>query len=572
MTLIFAAWAVHFVRARRIVFYLGRHGVKLAPAFMLSLAVVGLKLGEAFHSFAAMCGFAVALQATACGFAARTSKRTLREPPWSKLEVASVIFVAAFVLLIPLADSACHNFVISSYLRGNIPPTASNAPHVPLPYHGLYDALVAVIVHALPVDFELGMDIVSVALLLVIVLNLQAAAREVWSHATVRVWAIVFFLLAFGPTFVRLFDEGMMGLHGRMAQVYPDLLRRRPMALSHALGSFVIAILLPYAKRHALARPQLCLALPALWLLPHASEEMLLFVGVLALPLVVCGRLPWPAVIAAIASLSYGVWDAQVFWPKTTMDPEIVFRPQPGFAWPLTLPYWKTAHAGLPLLSWQALKLLFEELGPVFALSFGFVAWRGSSPQRLLLLPFVAGFSAAVCMHLGPWPKADVDRFLFFSVQLVFFTAPAWLVPLWEKQTGAVERWAVGTVFATTILSGLVYPAWRGATKARSWNSAWQERPGHDLRAALGKVGPKQMVLSDEHMSQNLVDAGFVVVAPMLRNNLNNVDEANFNAYVAKHKQEADWWFLPARDLGVLQGDTRVEATFDDYVLTKPRR
>lgn len=74
-TLGFAAWAITFVRRRRIVFHLGRNGVGLTPAFMLSLALVGLKLGELTGSFAAMCGSVVALHAAACAFAVCTHNR-----------------------------------------------------------------------------------------------------------------------------------------------------------------------------------------------------------------------------------------------------------------------------------------------------------------------------------------------------------------------------------------------------------------------------------------------------------------------------------------------------------------
>lgn len=571
VTLGFAAWSLRFVQRRRIVFYLGRSGAKLAPAFLLSLALVGLKLGEYTGSFAAMCGAVVALLGTASAFAARTAKRTRRLPRWSMLELGSVIFVAAFVLVIPLADSACHNYIIAAYLRGNIPPSASNAPHVALPYHGLYDALVALIVRGLPVDFELGMDIASVGLLVIVVLNMQAVAREVLPRPRVRAWAIVFFLLAFGPSFIRVFGDGLMGLHGRMAQVYPDLIRRRPMVLSHALGSFVIAVLLPYAKRRAFARPQLWFALPAVWLLPYASEEMLLFIAALALPLVLRQRLPWGPVMAATAVLLLGLWGAQVFSSGVPIDQAIVFRPQPGFAWPPTLPYWKAAQAGLPLASWPGLKLLLDELGPVFAASLAFITWRGSLPQRLLLLPFAAGFVAAVLMHLGPWPKGDMDRFFFFSVQLVFFTTPAWLVPLYEKPKARWIKVAVASLFVATFASGVIYPAWRGATKARFWGRAWEQQPGLALRAALAKVGPRQIVLSDEPMSQKLVNAGFVVVAPMLRNNLNNVDEENFAAFAKQHQHEAHWWFLPANDPRVVQQQAAAEAAFNGYILIKAR-
>ena len=75
-TLGFAAWAITFVRRRRIVFHLGRNGVGLTSAFMLSLALVGLKLGELTGSFAAMCGSVVALHAAACAFAVCTHNRT----------------------------------------------------------------------------------------------------------------------------------------------------------------------------------------------------------------------------------------------------------------------------------------------------------------------------------------------------------------------------------------------------------------------------------------------------------------------------------------------------------------
>jgi len=571
-TLAFAAWAIHFVRRRRIVFHLGRNGAGLTPAFMLCLALVGLKLGESTGSLAAMCGFVVALHAAACVFAARTSKRTLRLPRWSNIELGSVIFVAAFVVAIPLADSACHNYIISAYLRGNIPPSASNAPHVPLPYHGLYDALVAVVVRGLPVDFELGMDLATVGLLVVVVLNMRAVARELFSNDRVRAWAVVFFLLAFGPSFIRVFSEGLMGLHGRMAQVYPDLIRRRPMVLSHALGSFVIAVLLPYAKRKAFARPRLWLALPAVWLLPYASEEMLLFVGALTLPLVVRKRLPWPPVVAASAVLLLGLWGAQVFSSGTLIDSEVVFRPQPGLAWPLTLPYWKATQAGLPLVSWRGVQLLLEELGPVFAISLGYIAWRGSLPQRLLLLPFAAGFAVAAAINLGPWPKGDMDRFCFFSVNLVFFTAPAWLVPLYEKRPARWTKVAVVSLLAATLTSGIVYPTWRGITKARSWSHAWQEQPGLELRAALTKVARREVVLSDERMSQTLVSAGFVVVAPMMRNYLNDVDESNFDDYAKRHQHEADWWFLPADDARVAQRHNAAEAVLSGYVLLRPPR
>jgi len=344
------------------------------------------------------------------------------------------------------------------------------------------------------------------------------------------------------------------------------------MVLSHALGSFVIAVLLPYAKRRAFAMPRLWLALPAVWLLPYASEEMLLFIGALTLPLVVRQQLPWPTLLASTFVLLLGLWGAQVFSWGPRIDQEIVFRPIPGLAWPLTLPYWKAAQAGLPLASWRGVKLLLEELGPVFAISLGFIAWRGSLPQRLLLLPFVAGFAVAVAMQLGPWPKADMDRFYFFCVNVVFFTAPAWLVPLYEKRSARWAKVAVASIFAATLTSGLVYPTWRGITNSRSWWHAWEEQPGVELRAALAKVARREVVLSDERMSQTLVNAGFVVVAPMMRNYLNDVDESNFDNYATKHQYEADWWFLPADDARVAQRHNTAEAALSGYVLLRPQR
>jgi hypothetical protein len=261
-----------------------------------------------------------------------------------------------------------------------------------------------------------------------------------------------------------------------------------------------------------------------------------------------------------------------VFSAHTIADSEIVFRPQPGLAWPLTLPYWKATQTGVPLLSWNALYLLFVELGPVFAFCVGFISTRGSLPQRLLLLPFASGFLAAVSIQLGSWPKADMDRFFFFSTQLVFFTAPSWLVPLWQKQSVTRNKVAVAIVFVATLSSGIIYPTWRGATKSRSWWHAWQEQPGTELRVALAKIAPRQMILSDLHMSQKLVDAGFLVVAPMQRNYLNDVDEMAFNDYVKKHQHEANWWFLPANDPRVAARQVQNVAVFEGYVLSESAR
>ena len=73
-----------------------------------------------------------------------------------------------------LWDIECHRAITAEYLRGNLPPTALNNPHVPLAYHSVYDCIVAVVLTALPLELTTGMAIVSIGCVVLTVANLAA--------------------------------------------------------------------------------------------------------------------------------------------------------------------------------------------------------------------------------------------------------------------------------------------------------------------------------------------------------------------------------------------------------------
>src|SRR6185312_4734066 len=114
------------------------------------------------------------------------------------------------------------------YLNGNIPPTALNDPNLPLVYHSIYDAVVAVALKALPVDLDIGLALASIVCLALTLSSLKAITRLLFRSAPLAQLARVLFLWGFGPIFMRHVIErnNLDDFHGQTAQVFVDIIFR----------------------------------------------------------------------------------------------------------------------------------------------------------------------------------------------------------------------------------------------------------------------------------------------------------------------------------------------------------
>ncbi len=562
---------------RRAAYWLGAHGPELAPAFLVVLAFAGLALGQGTGSLLLM-GLAAAaapLAAAACALARSGPSRARRR--FGAIDWVVFVALATFVLAVPGGDNLCHYTVVSTYLRGNIPPRALNDPTFPLVYHGLFDAAAAVVVRGFKVDLELGLDVVTLVCVAATISASRAVTAALFATPIAQQAARVFFFLGFGPLALRVLAGGALpgAVHGRTAQPYLEQLLRRPMALNLLLFTFALGALLPRlpagvpTRRAGTAPVPLPALLPLAVLLPLAAEELVALVGLLGLALVVRGRLSPGALAlggaaAGASALASGVLRA-VGGAEAPMA-----APRPTLLLPPALPTWAAPTGGVPLGSWGALEILVAEVGPV-ALAALLVAAFGREPRRrAIALLAGAGLAAASLLGLEGWPRADLDRFLFYGVLGGLLLGAGFVDALARRPGG--RPCAIGLAAACAVLlvpAPLLHGGWLVATQRRGLQGIRSERPGAQLRRELAIVGPREPILTDAPSAQLLVQAGFIVLAPLTSHMVGRVDPAGVDAYAARHAGRAAWLFLPPDDPRV--AGRPVVASHAGYVLVRAR-
>ena len=572
--LILALLAGTVVVTRRSVRWFGPQGRLTAPSCLATLWWVGLTLGEWTGSAAGM-AWAGALPLVLLAAGAWRQPRVRWVHPWTWVDLVAWGYFSYALVLTSCCDIECHQAVVGQYLRGNIPPTALNSPTAPLVYHTPYDAVAALLYLSAPLDMELALDVVSAGCLALVMLNLVAISRLLFRSRAAAQVARLFFLVGLGPILVRFFmEEGYIsGLHGQTTQTFVDVLTRRPQALSFILFTLALACLLPrYHHRHH-AGPHLregggplLLLLPIAYLVPQSSEELNLLLAAVVLPLVVTGKIGWRWVVAAAVLLLLGALRSGVLWGQfgeVTMG-----SPRLSLEWPPRLPTWRAPDRGVELSSAEALWFALLELGPVFLLTLVVVAWRGTPRERVLALPFCAGLAAALLIRMDGWFKADLDRFLFAGSASVFLLSALWIERLFPVRRGDVAtrrraRW-FAIVFAVLVVAPPTYYVNRfGLKKAREPYLVQEEQAR--LRGLLHVVGPRDPVLTELNRTWDLVQAGFVVVAPMTSNGVVQANAELFDAYVAQNEHTAKWLFLKRGDPRV--AGKPVHATDGDHVL-----
>lgn len=495
------------------------------------------------------------------------------------LDLAAWVHIAVVVGLITRYDQRWHTALMGAYLRENIPPTALNDPHFPLAYHVAYDAAVALVVRALRVDAELGLDLVTAVCVGVTILCLGAISRGLFRMPALAQASRLLFLYGFGPVFLRLSSPNQTyeTLHGQTAQSYVDVLLRRPTALGFALYALSVALLLPLydspreeppAKPWGGARAAALVAVA--FLLPQIAEEVTLFAVLLGLPALVLGRLGWRWGTATAFALLGGAIRSGVLWGilgRSSMA-------APGFhlVWPPALPSWNHRDTGMGLFSKDGIDFFLLELGPVFLATLVLVAARGRWNRRILLAPFLVGFAIATLGALSVWPKADLDRFLFYGTPLVFMLSVSWIeLAYGEYPMKARSRRAASCLTYALTVGIVAVPALFPVLLA------WHEprgpiqftEPNQKLRRHLGIVGARDPVLTTEGRVFELLEAGFIVVAPVSGATYESIDHDEYVAYVKAHASAARWLFVRSDDPRVQA--RQVQARCDGFVLVAAR-
>ncbi len=540
---------------RRAVLLLGRHGEALAPGVLASVWLLGLVVGERTGSVTGMSVVAAAaVLVTWALVRGRFRPLRIRAPRWTHLDWAMFLFVAVVFWSVDLWDLDTHRALTAQFLHGNIPPRALNDPRFPLAYHSVYDALVAVVLTAAPIDLQPAMALVSIACVALTLANLQALSRVFFPRRSVAQLARALFILGFGPVFIRCaatrwnLDE----MHGRTAQSYVELILRRPAGLGMAFFTLALALIVPCYRRRpsdaiqGRAVSRLIWLVPMLLVLPQMSEEATLFLAIYLAPLALARRLSVRTIVALTAAALAGALQSGVV--LGVLGHRSMATPTIHLSWPPRLPTWAVEQTGVPLLSRQAGGFLTLELGPVFLASLVLALVGRDARKRVLGGAFLVGAAIAVFASTGAWKKSDLDRFLFYGTPPVFMLAAA--LPDWIWR--AVGRRASAP---TAVLAGFgllvcgpstVYPGWQAG------NHLTQEFRAHaiggDLRRHLEPVGPREPILTTLDRANDVIMAGFLVVAPIETNEVTRVTPALFDDYVRRHADRAVWLFLPEAD------------------------
>lgn len=582
--LVVAAVAARSVTRRRAVLVLGPRGPALAPALLASFWLTGIWLGQFTGSLVGM-ALVGALPLVALAVHARRRFPLLRVRPriWTRIDLAIFVFVAVVVLMIDLYDNDCHRAVVGQYLRGNIPPTALNDPRFPLAYHSLYDAVVALVVRAFPLQLETAMDVVTIGCVALTLANLGVVTRYLFRSSWVRQVGRVLFVVGFGPAVIRMFldHEDLVAVHGRSTQAFIDVILRRPTALAFVVTTLAMALLLPYYRRGpglplVRAARRAWFLLPAVALLPNLAEELALFVVILAGPLFVMRRLPWR--LMGIAALVWLAASTQSGVVRGIVGHASMAAPHLGIAWPPRLPTWYHPDDGMPVFSWDTFRFLTLELGPLFLLTWILALVGRDGRRRVVAMTFLGGLLVAAFLRMDGWVKGDGDRFLFYGTAPVFLMS-AGLIEILADRRGRLGRFLDRAwlrcgylVFAVLMcVPSMAYPIWTGLPFLESaFNNAGF---GNNLRRNLSTVGPRDGVITTLDRGGELVTAGFVVVAPMTGSLIGVIERDHFDEYTRAHAEVARWLFLPQNDRRV--AGQEVQGRDGDYVLVRtstPRR
>src|SRR6185369_16576171 len=117
---------------------------------------------------------------------------------WTWIDWYLFVIVVLLLILFNGEDNACHYSVISTYLRGNIPPNALNDPSAPLAYHSVFDAAAALVARAFGAGHRSAIALVSVACFYAAFHALQALSRLVLESDRARQIGRALFLFGFG--------------------------------------------------------------------------------------------------------------------------------------------------------------------------------------------------------------------------------------------------------------------------------------------------------------------------------------------------------------------------------------
>jgi hypothetical protein len=542
--LIVAGASAFRVLRRRTVLRLGRDGGAYAPAALLATWLTGVTLGEHGGSLATMAlGGAVALLAVD-GLTRRDGRRRFRGEALDAWTAAAVGFVVVTVVLNGRYDTDCHDAVMGAYLRGNIPPTALNDASFPLPYHRLFDAVAALLLRALPIDFELARDLTTTLAVLAMAPALVPLSSALLGTARARRLGRVFFLLAFGPSWIRFFATAdPEQLHGKSTQAFVTTLLRRPTALGFALFVPALACLVAYARGQR--RPTLALLAPIAFVTPLVGEELGFLIAAAALPLVATRRISLRACVALSAIGLVGAARSGVVRAVVTGDSPMA-APRLGLLFPPALPSWEVP-AGLPF-GGPALGALLVELGPVALATLGWALAARGRARRIAALPLLVGLVTSSLLRLDGWNRADLDRFLLYGTPVLFLMTASWLDVVAARAGVGLARGFERVLIVATIAGPIAHANWTALDHVRGFADWWRERPGQELRRALIAVGPRDPVLTDSGFADAVVQAGFVVVAPMTSSSVGSVDRDAFDRYLERHAWRARWLLLAKGD------------------------
>lgn len=554
-----AALAVAFLAGRailrrRAVWLLGGHGRALAPAVLASVWLLGAVVGQRTGSLTGMSVVAAGVMLALWAFIRRRfALSRVRGPGWTRLDWAVFLFVAVVFWVVDLWDLENQGVLIAHFLRGNLPPRALNDPRFPLAYHSVYDQLAAMVFRAAPMDLQTAMGLVSIGCVALTLSNLQALSRLLFRRPAHAQLARVLFILGFGPVILRCAASGwhLDEMHGRTAQAYVDLIMRRPAGLGFAFFSLALALILPcYGAppgRRAPAR-RLLFLLPTLVLMPLMAEEGTVFLLMYLAPLALTRRVPIrTAALLVLAALAGATSSGVVLG---VLGHGSMATPKLRLVWPPRLPTWAADQNGVGLISRQASGFYWLELGPVFWGALAVAVLGRDSRRRVVGLAFLGGALIALFAGTGAWKRSDLDRFFFYGTPPVFMLAADLPDRLWgmiRRQPAARVPGAALAVFGVLVCGPTtLFPGWQAMMRLQDRFRA--HALGGDVQRHLAMVGPREAILTTSARADELVVAGFVVIAPMDSNSVGRVTASHFDDYVRANAGRAVWLFLPEND------------------------